>query len=66
MAVWLDLKLTPSIGTKGHEAKWSSTKHKVVGKPTGNEYGIPSVAVKCRKPKSFYEARIVQSMVILV
>ena len=46
-------KLKPSIGTKGHEAKWSSTRHKVVGKPTGNEYSIPSVAVDHRKSKVF-------------
>ena len=36
-------KLKPSIGTKGHEPKWSSTRHKVVGKPTNNQYFIPSV-----------------------
>ena len=36
-------KRKPSIGTKSHEPKWSSTRHKVVGKPTNNQYFIPSV-----------------------
>ena len=31
-------KLKPSIGTEGHEPKWSSTRHKVVGKPIGHLY----------------------------
>ena len=29
-------KLKSSIETKSHEAKWSSTRHKVVGNSTGN------------------------------
>ena len=29
-------KLKPSIGTKGHEPKWSSTRHKTVGNSTDN------------------------------
>ena len=36
-------KLKPSIGTKSHEPKWSSTRHKVAGKPTNNKYFIPSI-----------------------
>ena len=44
-------KLKPSIGTKGHEPKWSSTRHKVVGNSTDNQYFIPSIAVEYRKSK---------------
>ena len=44
-------KLKPSIGTKGYEPKWSSTRHKAVGNPTGNQYYIPSIAVEHRKSK---------------
>lgn len=36
-------KLKPSIGTKSHEPKWSSTRHKVIGNPSNNQYYIPSV-----------------------
>ena len=36
-------KLKPSIGTKGHEPKWSSTRHKVVGNSTDNKYFTPSI-----------------------
>ena len=43
--------LKPSIGTKGHELKWSSTQHKVVGNSTDNRYYIPSIAVEHRKSK---------------
>ena len=42
-------KLKPSIGTKGHEAKWSSTRHEVTRTPEDNQYVIPSVAVDYRK-----------------
>ena len=41
-------KLKPSIGTKGHEPKWSSARHDVVGSPTDNQYYIPSLAVEYR------------------
>ena len=44
-------KLKPSIGTKSYEAKWSSTRHKVVGDSTDNQYYIPSIAVEYRKSK---------------
>ena len=44
-------KLKPSIGTKGHEPKWSSTRNKIVVNSTNNEYVIPSVAVEHRKYK---------------
>ena len=44
-------KLKPSIGTKSHEPKWSSTRHRIVGNPTDNQYYIPSVAVEHRKTK---------------
>ena len=44
-------KLKPSIGTKSHEPKWSSTRHEVVGNLINNQYYIPSVAVKIRKSK---------------
>ena len=44
-------KLKPSIGTKSHEPKWSSTRHKVVGNLTDSQYHIPSVAVETRKSK---------------
>ena len=44
-------KLKPSIGTKSHEAKWSSTRHKVVGDPKDNQFYFPSVAVDNRKTK---------------
>ena len=44
-------KLKPSIGTKGHEPKWSSTRHTVVGNSTDNQYYIPSIAVEYRKSK---------------
>ena len=30
-------KQKPSIGTKSHEPKWSSTRHKVVGNSTNNK-----------------------------
>ena len=36
-------KLKPSIGTKSHEPKWSSTRHKVIGNPTNDKYVIPSI-----------------------
>ena len=36
-------KLKPSIGIKSHEPKWSSTRHKVVGNPTNNQYLAPSI-----------------------
>ena len=36
-------KLKPSIGTKSHEPKWSSTRHKVVGNSTNNRYIIPGI-----------------------
>ena len=44
-------KLKPSIGTKSHEPKWSSTRHRIVGNSTDNQYYIPSVAVENRKTK---------------
>ena len=44
-------KLKPSIGTKSHQPKWSSTRHKVVGDTTDNQYYIPSIAVEYRKSK---------------
>ena len=44
-------KLKPSIETKIHEPKWSSTLHKVVGNSNGNQYLIPSVAVDHRNTK---------------
>ena len=44
-------KLKRSIGTKSHEPKWSSTRHKVVGNSTNNQYFIPGVAVENRKSK---------------
>ena len=46
-------KQKPSIGTKGHEPKWSSTRHTVVGNTVDNQYYIPSVAVQYRKSKLF-------------
>ena len=36
-------KLKPSIGTKSHEPKWSSTRHKVIGDTANNQYQIPSI-----------------------
>ena len=36
-------KLKTSIGTKSHEPKWSSTRHKVIGDPTNNQYFVPSI-----------------------
>ena len=44
-------KLKPSIGTKSHQPKWSSTRHKVVGDSTDNQYYIPSITVEYRKSK---------------
>ena len=44
-------KLTPSIGTKSHEPKWSSTRHKVVGNSTDNQYYLPNIYVEYRKSK---------------
>ena len=44
-------KLKPCIGTKGHEPKWSSTRHKIVGNAVDNQYVIPSAAVQYRKLK---------------
>ena len=44
-------ELKPSIGTKNHEPKWSSTRHRIVGNSTDNQYYIPSVAVENRKTK---------------
>ena len=46
------VELKPSIGTKSHEPKWSSTRHKVVGNSTGNQHYIPSIAVEHRKSKT--------------
>ena len=46
-------KIKPSIVTKGHETTWSSTRHKVVGKPTGNDYYMPSLAAEHRTSKVF-------------
>ena len=37
----------PTVGTKGHEPKWSSTRHAVVD-ITGNQYFIPSITVEYR------------------
>ena len=31
------IKLKPSIVTKGHEAKWTSTRHQVVGHAVDNQ-----------------------------
>ena len=45
------LKLKPCIGTKGHDAKWNSTRHRIVGNSTDNRYCIPSVAVEHRTYK---------------
>ena len=45
------LKLKPSIGTKSHSPKWSSTRHEVIRTPEGNQYVIPSIAVEHRKSK---------------
>ena len=39
-------KLKPSIGTKGHEPKWSSTRHTAIGSPTNNKYLIPGINKK--------------------
>ena len=36
-------KLKPSIGTKSHEPKWSSTRHQVVGNSTNNQSCITSI-----------------------
>ena len=44
-------KLKPSIGTKSHEPKLNSTRHKIVGNPTDNQYFISSVAVQHRTTK---------------
>ena len=44
-------KLKPSIGTKSHEPKWSSTRHKVVGNSTDNQYYLPRISVEYRKSK---------------
>ena len=35
-------KLKPSIGTKSHEAKWSSTRHTILAIKDG-QYAIPSI-----------------------
>ena len=44
-------QLKPSIGTKSHEPKLSSTRHKVVGNSNDNQYVVPSVAAENRKTK---------------
>ena len=44
-------KLKSNIGTKSPKPKWSSTRHRIVGSPTDNQYYIPSVAVENRKTK---------------
>ena len=44
-----------------HEAKWSSTRHKVVGRSIDNQLLIPSVSVEY---PSIHEARIAQSIMI--
>ena len=46
-------KLKPSIGTKSHEPKWSSTRHKVVGNSTDNQYCIPGIYVEHRTSKAW-------------
>ena len=35
-------KLKPSFWTKRHEAKWNSTRQKVIGNLTNNQYFIPN------------------------
>ena len=47
------VKLKPSIGTKGHEQKWGSTRHNIVGNAVDNQYVFPSAAVQYRKFKVF-------------
>ena len=44
-------KLKPSIGSKNQEPKRSSTRHRVIGNSTNNQYCTPSVAVENRKTK---------------
>ena len=53
-------KLKPSIGTKSHEPKWSSTRHAVVGNSTNNQYYIPSIAVEYRKSKMWLRHEIMK------
>ena len=53
-------KLKPSIGTKGHEPKWSSTRHTVVGNSTDNQYYILSIAVDYRKTKMWLRHEIMK------
>ena len=53
-------KLKPSIGTKSHQPKWSSTRHKVVGNSTNNEYFIPSITVEYRKSKIWMRHEIMK------
>ena len=53
-------KLKPSIGTKYHQPKWSSSLHKVVGNSTGNQYFVPSIAVEYRKSKVWLRHEIMK------
>ena len=53
-------KLKPSIGTKSHQPKWSSTRHKVVGNSTNNDYFIPSITVEYRKSKIWMRHEIMK------
>ena len=53
-------KLKPSIGTKSHEPKWSSTRHKVVGNSTDNQYYIPSIAVEHRTTKLWMKHELIK------
>ena len=53
-------ELKPSIGTKSHEPKRSSTRHKVIGNPTNNQYYIPSVAVEHRKTKLWLRHELIK------
>ena len=53
-------KQKPSIGTNSHEPKWSSTRHRVVGNLTNNQYCIPSIAVEHRKSKTWMKHELLK------
>ena len=50
----------PDIGTKGHEPKWNSTRHQVVGNSAGNRYCIPGISVEHRKSKAWVKHELLK------
>ena len=61
----VEYKLKPSMGTKSHEPKWTSTLHKIVGNPPNNQHFIPSVAVENIKTKLWLRHELLKAWLFL-